>query len=113
MCDQKLSFVTSNGYDVSEGKSSDRTLVKNISVAYKWRTSIETGKFNSIRALAKAEKCSEKFVRKLLPLAYLAPDIIESILDGKQPPALNLQHFTTRNLPHSWDAQRKLLGYIA
>ena len=56
---------------------------------------------------------SEKFVRKVLPLAYLAPDIIESILDEKQPSTLNLQHFTARNLPHSWDAQLKLLGYIA
>jgi site-specific DNA recombinase len=111
--DRKLAFVDTHGYPVASTEQLNRVLVKNVAMAYRWRTSIEKEQYNSIRALAKAEKCSEKYVRKILPLAYLAPDIIESILEGQQPPKLDLQNFTSRTLPHSWDAQRKLLGYTA
>ena len=113
MRDRQLTFVNQNGYDVMKPETPNRVLVKNLAVSHRWRIRLESGESGSIRELARAEKCSEKFVRKILPLAYLAPDIVESILDGKQPPSLDLQHFTTSKLPLCWAAQRKLLGYTA
>jgi hypothetical protein len=52
-------------------------------------------------------------VRKLVPLAYLAPDIMEAILDGRQPATLELQHLTNREIPLDWAEQRKLYGFVA
>ncbi len=111
--DQQLVFIDSNGYSPVKTNTPDAKLIKNIAKAHRWTNLIESGQFSSIRQLAKAEKCSEGYMRRILPLAYLAPDIIESILDGNQPPRLNLQYCTTRELPYSWDEQRKLLGYTA
>jgi hypothetical protein len=49
--------------------------------------------------------------RKILSLAFLAPDIQRGILAGKQPPMLNLERLTRLSLPLDWDEQRKMLGW--
>ena len=56
-----------------------------------------------------AHGCSERYIRKILPLAYLAPDITEAILHGTQSPTLELKHLVGGKLPLSWNEQRTLL----
>jgi DNA invertase Pin-like site-specific DNA recombinase len=109
--DKKLVFVSRNGYEVTCAGKPDTTLVKNVVTAWKWREELELGKVRSVRELSRSENCSEGYIRRLLPLAYLAPDIVESILDGKQPPSLDLRNFTAERIPLSWETQHKLLGY--
>ena len=111
--DKKMAFITPTGYEVTRAGKPDPILVKNVVTAWKWREMLDSMKYYSIRELCRGECQSEGYVRRLLPLSYLAPDIVESILDGKQPPSLDLKHFTTSNLPLSWEAQRKTLGYVA
>ena len=55
---------------------------------------------------------SPSYVTRLLRLAYLAPDIVTAIIDGRQPPGLtaNTLMKNTR-LPFRWEAQRKRLGF--
>jgi hypothetical protein len=43
---------------------------------------------------------------------FLAPDILEAILGGRQPPDLTFDKLT-RNLPLRWSDQRKQLGFCA
>ncbi|MEM1194458.1 MAG: recombinase family protein, partial [Pseudomonadota bacterium] len=50
--------------------------------------------------------------RAILRLALLAPDIQRAILDGRQPHHLNLQAFRKMDIPLSWSAQRKALGFV-
>jgi site-specific DNA recombinase len=111
--DNQMTFLTPSGYDASRVGKPDQVLVKNIVLAWKWREMLDNLKYYSIPELCRGEHQSEGYVRRLLPLSFLAPDVIESILDGKQPPSLDLKHCITTELPHSWDAQRKLLGYVA
>ncbi len=85
----------------------DSTLIRNLVKAYNWRTSLEDQTYTSILALSKAEKHDERYVRRLLPIAYLAPDIIESILNGKQPVGLELKDLTSTDIALSWATQRK------
>jgi len=82
-------------------------------MAYKWRESLESGKFTTLQKIAENENCTEGFVRKMISLAYFAPDIIESILDGSQPASFDLKKLHFQSLPLSWEAQRKILGYTA
>jgi hypothetical protein len=44
------------------------------------------------------------------PALFLAPDIVESILDGRQPLDLTVQKLTSK-LPHGWVEQRQQLGF--
>jgi hypothetical protein len=46
-------------------------------------------------------------------LAYLAQDLVELILAGRQPRALTLSALTAQPLPLAWDAQRALVRTIA
>ena len=47
-------------------------------------------------------------------LAYLAPDIIRAIIDGRQPKSLNARTLARLgSLPLSWSEQREMLGFVA
>ncbi len=51
------------------------------------------------------------YLRKLLRLAFLAPDIQSDILAGRQPRSLNLQQLLNMPLPLCWSEQRKALEW--
>jgi hypothetical protein len=52
------------------------------------------------------------YVARLIPLAFLAPDIVEKILSGAQPVDLTTDELTKRiDLPLDWAEQRGALGF--
>jgi hypothetical protein len=46
--------------------------------------------------------------RKLIRLAFLAPDLQTAILDGRQPKGIHLATLTEREMPLAWAAQRTI-----
>ena len=67
--------------------------------------------FNSERGLPMIEAApTSPYDRNILRLAFLAPDIQQAILAGRQPHHLNLETFKSIELPLSWLRQRELLG---
>lgn len=66
----------------------------------------------SIQTAAAQLGLTSRYFAVLLRLAFLAPDIIAAIMDGKQPVALTRQRLARiGNLPIDWVAQRALLGF--
>jgi hypothetical protein len=63
------------------------------------------GASNSITDLAEQEGGTDGYVCRLLPLTCLAPDIVEAILDGRQPKGLRLAAMLG-NGPLDWKEQR-------
>jgi hypothetical protein len=63
----------------------DDTLIKALVRAHRWRRKIERGEAKSITDLAEQERVTDAYVCRLLPLTCLAPNIVEAILDGRQP----------------------------
>lgn len=78
--------------------------------AFAWKEQIDQGVFTSIRDVAKKEKISESFVSRVFRLTFLAPDIIEAILDGRQPKTLTLTE-CMKPFPIEWEAQRIKFGF--
>ena len=74
--------------------------------AYQWRSKLESGQFKSLDALARAQKKSATYLSKLLQLAFLAPDLTEAILDGRQSDDLTLAKIRSTPIPLDWIAQR-------
>jgi hypothetical protein len=70
--------------------AADTTLVKTLARAFRWRRMMEAGRYGTIDELAAAEKINASYVSRLLRLTLLAPDIVEAILDGRQPEAMTL-----------------------
>jgi hypothetical protein len=68
----------------------DITLIKAVARAFRWRRMLETGRFGTINELAAAEKINSSYVSRVLRLTLLAPDIVEAILDGRQPEGMTL-----------------------
>jgi hypothetical protein len=85
--------------------SRDETLVKALVRAHRWRRRIESGRAKSITDLAEQEGVAVAYVYRLLPLTCLAPDMVETILDGRQPKGLRLAEMLG-NGPLDWDEQR-------
>lgn len=59
------------------------------------------GRASDLRALARHAGFTERYVGKVFPCAFLAPDIIESILQGHQPDDLTFARLSTE-IPLSW-----------
>ena len=67
------------------------------------------GKTASLDEIASAEGLAERHVRRLVPLAFLSPKIIQAIADGTAPSGLTVSNLT-QALPHAWTAQEHMLG---
>jgi hypothetical protein len=104
-------IVTPEGAAVPTPKPSrDETLVKALVRAHRWRRRIESGRAKSITDLAEDENVTVAYVCRLLPLTCLAPDIVEAILDGRQPKGLRLVELLG-NGPLGWEEQRESVGF--
>ena len=68
----------------------DNTMVKALARAFRWRKILETGVFATVEEIAAAEKINASYVGRVLRLTLLAPNIVEAILDGRQPAAMTL-----------------------
>jgi len=85
--------------------SRDETLIKALVRAHRWRRRIESGQAKSITDLAEQEGVTDAYICRLLPLTCLAPDIVEAILDGRQPRRLKLAE-VLGNCSLGWEEQR-------
>jgi hypothetical protein len=86
----------------------DVTLIKAVARAFRWRRMLEAGRFATINELAAAEKINSSYVSRVLRLTLLAPDIIEAVLDGRQPGEMSLQPLLAP-FPTCWAEQRAVL----
>ena len=77
--------VTPGGKMNPDPSGADSTLVKALAGAFRWRRMMESGRFDTLNELTAAGKINSSYVSRLLRLTLLAPDIVEAILDGRQP----------------------------
>lgn len=83
----------------------DNALVKALARAHRWRKLLETGAYSTIEEIAAAEKINASYISRILRLTLVAPDIVEAILDGRQPAGLTLP-VLLRPFPVEWEEQR-------
>ena len=89
--------------------AADTTLVKALARAFRWRRMLEAGRYGTIDELAAAEKINSSYVSRLLRLTLLAPEIVEAILDGRQPEPMTLPALMDP-FPAEWKEQRKIVN---
>lgn len=87
------------------------SLLKAVARGRQWHEWILAGRISSQRAIAQKLALSERYVGRVLECAFLAPDIVESILAGRQPSNLTFEKLT-RGLPLGWEEQRRQLGFL-
>jgi hypothetical protein len=91
---------------------SDPSLVRLIAKAWALREALVTSSAPSLTAFAATQGISQSYATRLVRLAWLAPDIVEAILEGRQPKGVTataLMHDT--RIPTDWQDQRRALGF--
>jgi hypothetical protein len=91
---------------------SDPAMVKALARAFRWKSLLDIGRYASISEIAAKEKLDRGYVGSILRLTLLAPDVIEAILDGRQPPTLGLPTLL-KPFPIEWDRQRQAFAATA
>jgi site-specific DNA recombinase len=86
------------------------SLIKAIARAHDWHEQIVAGRMTGRRSIGKATGLDERYVAQILHAAFLAPDIVDAILDGQQPVGLRMEKLRKRP-PIGWQEQRMRLGF--
>jgi DNA invertase Pin-like site-specific DNA recombinase len=88
----------------------DHSLVLTVARGRIWVDALRQGEYADTAEIARTFGLSEPYVRRMLRLAFLAPDIVEAIAEGRQPRTLTLQRLLNL-IPLAWTEQRRCLGF--
>jgi site-specific DNA recombinase len=92
----------------------DPILIKTIARAHVWSQELLTSRASSMAEIASRHGVSDSYVKKIMPLAFLAPDIMDAIIAGKQPAKINTQWLIRgMEIPSEWQEQCHALGFKA
>jgi hypothetical protein len=108
-CGLEIRLIVPPGTNGQTSAHSVSSLLKAVARAHDWYHRILNGKARDQRSLAKQTGLDEVYVGRILKCAYLAPDIVAAILEGRQPDSLTLGKLQ-KNLAMSWTEQRRQLG---
>ena len=87
----------------------DPTFLKALARAFRYQHLLDEGRYASISEMAGAERIERGYLGSLLRLTLLAPDIVEAILDGRQPDRMGLPTLM-EPFPVEWNRQRAALS---
>jgi site-specific DNA recombinase len=84
----------------------DLALLKMIAQAYWWFDDLVSGRAASMVEIGKRGKVGKLYVSRIIRLAFLAPEIVEQIVKGCQPPELTAESLLKgrAELPLAWEA---------
>jgi len=102
-----LSITGPDGASAMVRPTVNATLVKALARAESYRTKLAAPSAPTINDLAAREGVTGNYVRRLVRLAFLAPDLKRRILDGRQPESLSLETIMRADVPYCWRAQRQ------
>ena len=92
------------------GARRDLALIKALARGRAWFDELVIGGEPSLQALAERDGITRRYIRRLVGFAFLSPELVEAILQGRQPVELTATPLTELDLPLDWTEQRKLLA---
>jgi len=110
-CGREIKMLI-DGTDPFATAKPDARLIKLLIRARRFNTTLVGGDGVPFAALAKREGVSPSYFTRVVRLSYLAPDITQAILDGRQPRDLTADKLLAHSrLPLTWHEQRTVLGF--
>ena len=100
--------------DGQQNKTVDPILISTIANAHEWFQELASGRKSSINDIALERGLAANEISRLLPWAFLAPNIVVAITTGRQPVDLTVKRLTRcESLPLDWHQQRIEFGFPA
>jgi site-specific DNA recombinase len=90
----------------------NHALVLAIARAKTWMQDLRIGTYAETTEIAQRFKLNDAHVRRLLRFGYLAPDIVEAIVEGRQPRSLTVKRLL-QGIPCAWSEQRAVFGFAS
>jgi len=88
----------------------DPALIKAIARGRAWFEELATGRARSLQDLANRDGITRRYIRRLVDLAFLSPQLVEAILQGRQSVELTATRLTELKLPLDWIEQHRLFA---
>ena len=95
-------IVTPDGAPWAPRPRVDNAMVKALARAFRWRRMLDEGICGNMEELAKSERVNRGYKSRVLRLTLLAPEIVEAILDGRQPEGVRLEDLL-EGFPVEWE----------
>lgn len=90
----------------------DDRLIQSIRKGMNWLDQLTSGKAENVGSIAASEQVTNSHVTRMIYRAFLAPDIVQSILTGTHPPSLTSETLKKAlPLPMDWNEQRRMFGF--
>jgi hypothetical protein len=106
---KEMKFIVTG---VANASPADTSLIRLLVRARKISSQLLAAHRPTLDDIAERENITPSYASRLVRLAFLAPDIATSILDGKQPAELTANKLMAdTRLPLDWRDQRKGLGF--
>ncbi len=102
--------VTPDGASWAPRPRVDNAMVKALARAFRWRRMLDAGAYGTLDDLARAKGVNATYVSRVLRLTLLAPELVEAILDGRQPVAMQLDDLLNA-FPLEWAGQKRSLAH--
>ena len=88
----------------------DRTLSRNLALGWSWLNEIKRGA--SMEEIASRNGISQRAIARLIDLAFLAPDIVDAIIAGRQPVNLTANALIRAKHQRLWHDQRAMIAAL-
>ena len=82
----------------------DSALLKALARGFRWQKMLRESDYQTLEEIADAENINPSYVSRLLRMTLLAPEVVEAILAGRQPPGLTMAR-AMQPFPIEWREQ--------
>lgn len=83
-------IVAPNTHREIEERKQQPHILRAIGRAWSWRRKLESGEVSTINELAKAEGVTDRYISRMMRLAYLSPEVMERLMSLRDPPSRSL-----------------------
>ena len=107
--------MVSLGFGADGGRiatKADPALVKALARAFRYQKLLDEGRYASISEMAAGERIERGYLGTLLRLTLLAPEMVEAILNGREPEGVTLPALL-EGVPVGWGEQSIVIGGLS
>ena len=102
-------IIVPGGHNSSQRRL-NHALILAIARAKSWMRDPRSGTYADTTEIALQFQLNDAHVRRILRFGYLAPDIVEAIIEGRQPRSMTVKRLL-QGIPCVWSDQRAAFGF--
>ena len=89
---------------VTDNPAVQKPLAIAVARAHRWQKLVDQGRYESMNDLADAAGLDRAYVRRIVNLTLLSPELVRAILEGTEPSGLSITQLI-RDVPMDWTEQ--------